>query len=155
MLQHWDTKPHVIAATGDDDAVDWAVDIAADPPWRQILIAEVDGRAVGVVQVIDPLLEDSHYWGDVAAGLRAVDIWIGEESDLGRGLGTQMMAIALSLCFAEATVGAVLIDPLATNVRARRFYERLGFVPVGLRDFGTDHCMVYSLDRATWASAHG
>jgi len=32
--------------------------------------------------------------------LRAVDIWIGEEGDLGRGHGTIIMRLALARCFA-------------------------------------------------------
>jgi ribosomal protein S18 acetylase RimI-like enzyme len=59
--------------------------------------------------------------------LRAIDIWIGEAADLGRGYGTRMMRHALERCFADPAVKAVLIDPLASNTRARRFYERLGF----------------------------
>ena len=53
---------------------------------------------------------------------------------------------------APPTVTAVLIDPLASNTRARAFYERLGFVAVGPRRFGTDDCVVYRLDRAAGRS---
>ena len=45
---------------------------------------------------------------------------------------------------------AVLIDPLESNVRARRFYERIGFEQVGPRRFGEDDCMVYRLGRDRW-----
>jgi aminoglycoside 6'-N-acetyltransferase len=152
LLSCWDTQPHVVAATGDDDVADWAEDIAlADDTWA-IWIAEADDRPVGVVQVIDPLRERTHYWGDCEPGLRAIDIWIGEADDLGRGLGTQMMTLALDSCFAEHAVTAVLIDPLAANVRAQRFYERLGFGIVGPRRFGTDDCLVMRLERSTWAA---
>ena len=51
------------------------------------------------IQIIDPALEESHYWGDVPENLRAIDIWIGEETDLGKGYGTQMMQLALARCF--------------------------------------------------------
>ncbi len=61
-------------------------------------MAEVDGRPIGFVQVIDPAREESHYWGDVPVDLRAIDIWIGEEADLGKGCGTQMMQLALARC---------------------------------------------------------
>jgi aminoglycoside 6'-N-acetyltransferase len=45
----------------------------------------------------------------------------------------------------------VLIDPLASNTRAHRFYERLGFEFVERRRFGADDCFVYRLPRAAWA----
>ncbi len=47
-------------------------------------MAEIDGRAVGFVQAIDPAREESHYWGDVPEALRAIDIWIEEEADLAK-----------------------------------------------------------------------
>lgn len=150
LLEHWDTQPHVIAATGDDDVLDWPAELARDPSWAWTLIGEEDGRPFGVVQIIDPRVEETHYWGDVEPNLRAIDIWIGEPTDLGRGLGTDLMALALDDCFADADVTAVLIDPLESNTRARAFYERMGFVAVGPQRFGTDDCMVYRLDRERW-----
>ena len=155
LVTYWDSKPHVIAATGSDDAADWGVELATEPAWRDYFIAEDDGRPVGVVQIIDPLLEESHYWGVIDPDLRAIDIWIGEEVDLGRGLGTQMMIQALDFCFATPGVSGVVIDPLEVNVRARRFYERLGFRIVGPRIFGEDECMVYRVDRADWLTRSG
>jgi aminoglycoside 6'-N-acetyltransferase len=44
----------------------------------------------------------------------------------------------------------VLLDPLASNTRAHRFYERFGFVPVERRTFCADDCIVYRLERADW-----
>ncbi|WP_308737902.1 GNAT family N-acetyltransferase [Nostoc sp. 'Peltigera membranacea cyanobiont' N6] len=90
------------------------------------MIAQINGRPIGFVQIIDPAREESRYWGDVAPDLRAIDIWIGEETDLGKGYGTKMMQLALNRCFADPRVTTVLIDPLASNTRAHRFYERLG-----------------------------
>lgn len=149
LLRHWDEQPHVINADPNDDW-GWEIELARTPDWREQLIAEIDGRAIGFIQIIDPALEDSHYWGDVAANLRAIDIWIGEETDLGKGYGTQMMQLALSRCFADSAVTAVLIDPLASNTRAHRFYERCGFQFVEPRRFGEDDCFVYRLNRADW-----
>lgn len=149
-LRHWDQQPHVIASDPDDDW-DWETELQRTPAWREQLIAEVDGRSVGFVQIIDPAREESHYWGEVAPDLRALDIWIGEASDLGQGYGTTMMELALGRGFAGPEVAAVLVDPLESNTRAHRFYERLGFRFVERRTFDESACCVYRLDRATWA----
>jgi aminoglycoside 6'-N-acetyltransferase len=151
VLRHWDAKSHVIAATGDDGAFDWEAELPRNPNWRELLIAEIDGRPIGMIQIIDPAQEETHYWGNIEENLRAIDIWIGEESDLGKGYGTGMMQLALERCFAVATVKAVLVDPLASNKRAHRFYERLGFRPLERRIFGTDDCIVYRLERRNWS----
>ena len=129
----------------------WEAELSRSPAWRAQLIAEADGRPIGFVQLIDPACEESHYWGDVSPNLRALDIWIGEASDLGKGYGTTMMRLALGRCFARPDVAAVLVDPLASNTRAHRFYERLGFRFLERRAFGGDECFVYRLDRAAFA----
>jgi aminoglycoside 6'-N-acetyltransferase len=149
LLRDWDDQPHIIASAPNDDW-DWEVELQRDLDWREQLIAEIEKRPIGFVQIIDPALEDNHYWGDIADNLRAIDVWIGEESDLGQGYGTQTMRLAIERCFATPSVTAILIDPLANNIRAHHFYERLGFSFVEARRFGNDDCFVYSLDRPTW-----
>jgi aminoglycoside 6'-N-acetyltransferase len=149
LLRHWDKQAHVVAAIGNDDW-GWEVELTRTPDWREQLIAEIADRPIGFIQIIDPAREDSHYWGDVPENLRAIDIWIGEETDLGKGYGTTMMQLALTRCFADPNVTAVLLDPLASNTRAQRFYERLGFQCIDRRWFGEDDCLVYRLNRASW-----
>jgi aminoglycoside 6'-N-acetyltransferase len=153
LLRRWDEQPHVIESDPDSDW-EWETELGRTPDWREQLVAEVDGVPIGFVQIIDPAREDSHYWGDAPANLRAIDIWIGEPSWLGMGYGTTMMRLALARCFADPAVTGVLIDPLAGNTRAHRFYERLGFKFVEHRRFGSDECRVYRLDRADWQKAN-
>lgn len=151
LLQYWDEQPQVKAAIGeDDDDWHWEEELNRSPAWREFLVAELAGRPIGFIQIIDPLLEDSHYWGDVEPNLRALDIWIGEADALGKGYGSQMMRLAFERCFADTAVTAILIDPLKSNVRAHRFYERLGFEFVAERCFDTEICRVYQLRREVW-----
>ncbi len=149
LLQHWDEQPHVLNADPNDDW-GWETELQRSPDWREQLIAEINGRVLGFVQIIDPAREDSRYWGDAPPFLRAIDIWIGEADALGQGYGTVMMRQALARCFEDASVQAVLIDPLASNTAAHRFYARLGFAFVEDRDFGDDHCFVYQLTRGSY-----
>ncbi|MEQ9403477.1 MAG: GNAT family N-acetyltransferase [Cyclobacteriaceae bacterium] len=150
LLEHWDRQPHVIAC--DPDESDWANELQRSEDWLEQLIAELDGQPIGVIQIIDPLEETSHYWGNVPPNLRAIDIWIGEAYNLNKGYGTIMMQLALEKCFAPPEVSAVLIDPLASNTKAHRFYERLGFRFVEERIFEGHACFVYELKRVWWMS---
>ena len=150
ILRHWDTQPHILHSDPNEDDWNWAEELKRTPVWREFLIAELDGRPIGFVQIIDPLLEDSHYWGEVPANLRAIDIWIGEADDLNKGYGTEMMTQALDRCFSHSEVTAVLIDPLAYNTAAIRFYERMGFEFVESRTFDEDDCLVYRMRREFW-----
>jgi aminoglycoside 6'-N-acetyltransferase len=147
LLDYWDTQQHVIDCGGADDGHDWRGDISRGADWQEILIGQADGRAVGVVVIIDPAREETHYWGDCDDNLRAIDIWLGEKDDLGKGLGGEMMRQAIARCFDAPEVTAIIIDPLAENVRAQRFYARHGFAPIERRIFGNDDCLVMRLDK--------
>lgn len=146
LLRQWDEDPDVVSSDPNDDWA-WEEELAQVPDWREPMIAEEDGRAVGFLDIIDPHRETSRYWGEVPPGLRAIDIWIGAPGDRGRGIGTEMMRLAIARCFAHDDVTAIVIDPLASNVRAIAFYARLGFVPVERRWFGADDCLVMRLAR--------
>lgn len=150
ILNVWNEKAHVIAASPTDGGLDWAYELPRTVSWREILIGEIQGRPIGVVVIIDPEREETHYWGEIAANLRAIDIWIGNEKDLGQGHGSEMMRVALARCFADPAVTAVLIDPLTSNERACRFYERIGFTFMEQRTFGLDDCSVYRIERTVW-----
>lgn len=149
LVKHWDEQPHVIASDDDDDW-NWEEELPKFPSWREQLIAEENGVPIGFIQIIDPALEESHYWGKVAPNLRAIDIWIGEEYNLNKGYGTTMMKMAFERCFKPPNVTAILIDPLAKNTKAHRFYERLGFQFIEERLFDDTKCFVYQLTRNDW-----
>lgn len=157
LLELWDKQQHVIAATSDDPheteafgGLDWARELELIAPDFQYLMAELEGRPIGAMQIIDPCTEQTHYWGEIEPNLRAIDIWIGAIDDLGKGHGESMMRRALQMCFADPAVTAAVIDPLASNRRAHRFYQRLGFVPEGRRMFDNDDCLVHRLRREAW-----
>ncbi len=149
-LKYWDQQAHVIACDPNGDW-HWEEELARAPVWRSQFIAELNGKALGFIQIIDPRLEDSHYWGtDIGSGKRAIDIWIGEQNNLGKGYGTEMMRQALHHCFKDPEVKEVLIDPLETNLKAIRFYKKIGFQFLEKRTFGLDSCAVYSMKRTDW-----
>jgi len=153
LLCGWDRKPHIISARGADGEPDdsyWQTALSRQVRWRDLLIAEIAGRPIGLVQIIDPAQEETHYWGEIEQNLRAVDVWIGEEKNIGRGYGSQMMRLAFTRCFADPSVSSIVVDPLVRNIQAHRFYEHLGFRRVDRRMFGSDDCFVYQLDRDDW-----
>lgn len=160
LLRRWDEAPQVVDADPNDDWA-WETELLRRPDWRRQLIAEVDGRPIGFMELADPARADDRYWADwlaahpayAATRSCAIDIWIGEPDALGQGHGTRMLDEALALSFADAAVGAILLDPLVSNTRARALYARLGFADVGPWRFGDDDCRVMRLARADWRSA--
>jgi len=151
LLQEWNEQKHVKDAFGSDEMYDWEFELSRNADSEEILIAEAENRPIGLVVIGDPA-QESHYWGDVEPNQRAIDIWIGEESDLGRGYGTQMMRLALERCFRPPDVRAVILDTLVSNTKSHRFYERLGFTKIDRRVFESEECFVYRLERGDWAA---
>ncbi len=146
LLEYWDTKQHVIDCDPYDDW-NWEKELKYNPEWREQLIAESGNRPIGFIQIIDPYLEETNYWGKVEKNKRAIDIWIGEEKDLSKGYGTIMMQLAIKKCFAAPNVNGILIDPLKKNIKAHRFYKRLGFEFIEERDFNEISCFVFKLKK--------
>ena len=162
-LQRWDRDPTVIAAASDDpkqtsafgDQNDWAENIDLHQPgvW-EYWIAELDGRPIGAMQMCDPHREPTHYWGEIDPNLRALDIWIGEPDARGQGHGEEMMRQGIERSFADPAVTAIIIDPLASNTRAHRFYQRMGFRPTHMQVFAEgDDCLVHRLTRKDWETS--
>jgi len=151
LLKVWDEQKHVIDSDPNDDW-NWGYELSRELEWREQLISEINGEAIGFIQIIDPAKEETHYWGEIAENKRAIDIWIGEEKNLGKGYGTQMMLLALERCFMNTNVDEVLIDPLESNVKAIHFYKKIGFQFVEKRIFGEDKTDVYAMSRERWRS---
>lgn len=149
LLLYWDKQAHVIASDPNDDW-NWEDELTRTPEWREQLIAELNGSPIGFIQIIDPAKEETNYWGMVEPNKRAIDIWIGEKENLGKGYGGIMMKLALDRCFNATNVTEVLIDPLESNKDAIRFYKRIGFEFVEKRTFGNDKCDVYRITRDKW-----
>jgi aminoglycoside 6'-N-acetyltransferase len=149
LLRYWDQQPHVNKSDPDDDW-HWEEELGREVAWREQLIAESNGRPIGFIQIINAAEEESHYWGDISPDIKAIDIWIGEADDLGKGYGTIMMQMAIARCFADHPTNSILIDPLQSNTRAHHFYEKIGFIFLRNQVFVEDHCRVYELTRSRW-----
>lgn len=88
-----------------------------------------------VVQMIICLAQDekavgSVYFRDIDREHRKAEygIFIGEETALGKGIGTETAHLALDYAFHELSLHRVMLRVLSDNVRARKSYEHAGFV---------------------------
>ncbi len=147
LLKYWDTKQHVIDCDPDGDDWNWETELGRSLFWRKQVIAEINKRPIGIIQIIDPYHEETNYWGEIEQNKRAIDIWIGEEENLNRGYGTLMMEWAIKTCFSEPNVDAIMIDPIKSNTKAHRFYKRLGFKFIEERIFDQTICFIYELKK--------
>ena len=83
LLERWDEDEDVTSSSGNDhidaDGVYengcWTHELAIQSAVYEYFMAEIDGRPVGAIQIIDPHREPTHYWGEIEPDLRAIDIW--------------------------------------------------------------------------------
>lgn len=151
LLRHWDSQPHKKEADPNSDW-QWETEVGREAPGRRQLIAELNARPIGYVEILRCALDEEQYWGAAPDTWAAIDIWLGDASDIGHGYGTRILQMAIQMCFKDDGIDVIVLDPLATNIRARRFYEKNGFEFVEERRIGVDDCAIYRLTRERWTS---
>jgi aminoglycoside 6'-N-acetyltransferase Ib len=119
----WLARPHV--------AEWWDGPIALEPGVRQFL-AVLQGEAIGYVQSYQAVACHSDgWWLDVNdPGVYGIDQFLADASNVGQGLGTQMVRAFVAELFADPSITRVQADPSPANGRAIRCYEKAGFRPV-------------------------
>ena len=135
MLAEWLTRPHVAEWWDDRVALaelreDYEPAIRGDVA-QQCYIVHYNGSAIGFIQSYTPALHhDDGWWLDEHdPGVRGIDQFIADASNLGRGLGTAMVNAFVDKLFSDSSVTRIQTDPSPTNGRAIRCYEKAGFHP--------------------------
>ena len=141
-LWEWHQRPHVarwfapyMPETYDECVREWSDMVERRVPERGFLIV-VDGREAGYIQSYR--LNDAPEMAvPLALGEDAVaaDLFIADESLLGRGVGARVVATFYLRMMEESGLEVGIIDPEVENARAIRAYEKAGFSV--LRDVDT------------------
>jgi aminoglycoside 6'-N-acetyltransferase len=143
QLQAWLEREHVLLWWRDEDAEDHL-----DP--TEHFIIELDGEPVGMVQTY--LVDDYPEWKAVVGtepDLAGLDLLIGEEDAVGRGLGPRVISqFAREVVFARPETKAVVATVEEENRRSWRAFEKAGFRRVrDVEEEGRPHRLM-RLDRS-------
>jgi len=131
-----------------DEAIDKRRQGIEEGRTDQYLIV-VDGRPAGLIQTY--LVADSPDWEEIVGaepGLAGVDLLIGEEELVGRGLGPEVLqAFAREVVFARPETHACVATVEEPNRRSWRAFEKAGFRHVrDVEEDGVPHRLL-RLDR--------
>ncbi len=121
-LKTWDDDPEIIALMGqrfgEISVQEWFQSVCAGRYCRAMAIETLAGRLIGEVEL-------AHVnWRTGAAELR---ICIGEKDCWSQGYGRDALALALQMAFREYGLRTIYLRVFASNERAVRLYERIGF----------------------------
>jgi aminoglycoside 6'-N-acetyltransferase len=154
QLLVWLQKPHVAEWWRDLQTMEQveadhlpAID-RAEPSYHYVIV--VDDRPVGMIQQY--LVSDFPEWEEilhVGEGVAGVDLLIGDEDAVGRGLGPEVLRTFVSeVVFATEGTHAVVAGVEPGNARSLRAFEKAGFrLAFDYEEEGRPHRLL-QLDRA-------
>ena len=133
LLLEWHQRPHVEQwwtkrTTLEEIEEHYGPTIDGTEPTDHYL-ALLDGEPLGMVQTY--LVSDYPDYAALigeGAGAAGVDLFIGDETMTGRGLGTEMLERFVDeIVFARPETAACTADPSKRNIASVRAFEKAGF----------------------------
>ncbi|MCL2019631.1 MAG: GNAT family N-acetyltransferase [Oscillospiraceae bacterium] len=132
LLGSWWRSGEIMAFSGyplglddTDEQVERQILSCCDQTYR-LLILEIDGKPVGEMSY--------HNMGNSPCGKTAqTGIKICDASLRGKGYGTQFMLLLIDELFSVYGFERIILDVDINNLRARRVYEKIGFIEKGVR----------------------
>jgi aminoglycoside 6'-N-acetyltransferase len=145
LIRRWADGAHWLEWWGDAESTVAEIRAALDDDATEPMVALLGNRPVAYVQTYDPHMEDGHPYQDQPFGTLGLDISIGNESDLGHGLGSAIVEALAGMLFAEGAP-RLIIDPDPANLRAIRAYEKAGFTRFDERVSAYGPALMMALD---------
>ena len=127
LVEEWLRRDHVARWWRDDIAeslAEYRAALEGREPTDHFMIV-VDGCAIGMIQTY--LVSDYPEWEEVVQvgeGVAGIDLMIGEEELIGRGLGPQILSAFACDLVAAPSIVATVEEP---NRRSWRAFEKAGF----------------------------
>lgn len=150
FLAEWDGDPAIIAVMGrrfaEQTPEEWLQSLRTRRSSRAWII-EIAGEPVGEVELAQI---------NNRSGNAEIRICIGEKERWGQGIGYEAMRLMLAHAFESMHLDAIYLRVFATNLRAVRLYERLGFrkeaiLPASERRGDPAPVVLMNLTQARWA----
>lgn len=125
--------------------------ISKDDAARPFIVM-LDDRPAGYIQYYFADKGDPGWWPDKpAAGVLGIDQFIADSSDLGQGLGTQIIIQFIQFLKEEIDIKEIRVDPHPDNFRAIRCYEKVGFIRKDIISTPDGLAQMMALDMATFS----
>ena len=127
LLRVWLRTPEVARWWGDPDEQAVMLEEDLTELGMVMRIVSLDAKPFAYAQDYAVHSWPQEHFADLPPGSRAIDSFIGEPEMIGRGHGSAYLRLLAARLRAEGAP-VVAIDPAVDNMRARRAYEKAGFV---------------------------
>lgn len=127
LLRRWLRTPEVVCWWGDPDEQAALLENDLGEPRMVMHLVAFRGRAFAYVQDYDVHAWPQRHFAHLPAGSRAIDAFIGDPDMIGVGHGSAFLRLRAERLRADGAP-VVAVDPDPENRRARRAYQRAGFV---------------------------
>lgn len=127
-LRLWLAMPHVRAWWGDPDTAIREIRRLMASDWAEPMLVAWQGRQIGYLQAYDAV--SAAPGGGEEPGSFGIDLFIGEPSYVGKGLGTAFLGAYTDRLLRGGRASRILARPARSNHRAVRCLEGAGFHPL-------------------------
>ena len=90
-------------------------------------MVHVDGVPIGYFQYYWAAKVGGGWWGGYGDDVVGMDMYLGEVSYLGRGLGEITIRAFVDMLFCDDRVQQIIVDPHPENFRMHRLLTKIGF----------------------------
>lgn len=155
LWQQWIEKPHVKNTWFIDgyETTDVIHEKIQGNGYDHAFIFLIDGRPVGYIVACDLYAyrtlckETKGLFTQEPPGTFCMDLFIGDETDLDKGYGTEIVSAFIDYIFKHFDANRILIDPATSNKRAIHCYEKAGFNIIGQAFDGITNCYMMEIKK--------
>lgn len=109
----------------------------------------LDERPIGFLQSYNAGRASGDWWPNEDESTRGMDLFIGDESLVGRGIGPLVVRAMAARLFVDESVQSLIVDPHPDNTRSVRCFEKAGFVDEGEMETPDGRARLMRLRRET------
>jgi streptomycin 6-kinase/ubiquinone/menaquinone biosynthesis C-methylase UbiE/RimJ/RimL family protein N-acetyltransferase len=130
LLMSWYKKPHVSEfwqETDNEDELKKKFLVDSETRGVSPYIILIGDRPIGFIQCYEARKVGGGWWSKAKSGTFGIDQFIGEIDFMNKGWGAKIIRQFVKEQFENSDLTEIITDPVPTNTRAIRCYEKVGF----------------------------
>lgn len=135
LLKKWFNEAHVKEFWHEsDDIVALKNKFIDEHPKHGVksFIIYYNDEPIGYVQSYEAEKAGQGWWADAEPGTFGIDLFIGDNKMIGKGIGTRIVKEFITKISREFDVKKIIIDPSPENAKMIHICEKIGFINKGL-----------------------